>query len=50
MSVAELDSNEQLRKAWKEAHLVPLWEARLRTSRQRRPIPPICGLGIGYGR
>jgi gentisate 1,2-dioxygenase len=37
MSVAELDSNEQLRKAWKEAHLVPLWES---PTAHKPPAPP----------
>jgi Gentisate 1,2-dioxygenase len=37
MSVAALDTTDQLRKAWKEAHLAPLWES---PTAHKPPAPP----------
>src|SRR5262245_21867413 len=37
MSVAAMDTTDQLRKAWKEAHLSPLWES---PTAHKPPAPP----------
>src|SRR5262249_13880514 len=37
MSVAALDTTDQLRKAWKDAHLEPLWES---PTAHKPPAPP----------
>src|SRR6516165_10503745 len=37
MSVAALDTTDQLRKAWKDAHLAPLWES---PTAHKPPPPP----------
>jgi gentisate 1,2-dioxygenase len=37
MSVAAMDTTDQLRKAWKEAHLAPLWES---PTAHKPPAPP----------